>query len=171
WVDGLAAERRRYSEGAPVNHSSSRSGGDRRNMADGAADLVKEVGAGLGVGSGRQRGVTRRRLGGAHKAGKVVDILQPVGTGRVFGVGCSLAHVGVVGGIEPVGDALLVQVGVTGERQKAGLLVLPAKPAAANRAAGFCYRDLDERAGDKPSALGRLVLFTLEHRLAFDCLI
>src|SRR5215472_379826 len=168
WVDGLAAERRRYGEGAPVNHGSGRSRGDRRNVADGAADLVKEVGARLSVGCGSQRCIARRRLGGAHKAGKVIDILQPVRAGLVFGVGCGLANRGGVGGVEPVGDALLVQVRVTGERQKAGLLVLPAKPAAANRAAGFRYRDLDERSGDKASALARLVLCNLEQCVAVD---
>src|SRR5258708_38127211 len=52
-VDGLVAQCCRHDECASVDRCPCRNGGERAHMADGAADLVKQIGAGNGVRCGR----------------------------------------------------------------------------------------------------------------------
>src|SRR5258708_183042 len=108
-VEGLIAQRRRHSELPLVDHGPSGNGGDRRHVADGATDGVEDVSASLRVRSRRQRGVARRGLGGAHKAGKNIDGIKSVGFHFVLRIVRGLAPCTVVGGVEPLCDALLVQ--------------------------------------------------------------
>src|SRR5262249_30794281 len=55
-----------------------------------------------------------------------------------------------------------------GEREQAGLLVLPAKASATNGAAAFIHRHLDELTGDVATALSRLAVGDRQQRVAVD---
>src|SRR5215831_5813519 len=115
-MEGLVAQSGRHGELSLVDHGSCGYRGEGLHVADGATDGVEDLRAGLRIARRRQRGVPRRCLGSAHEAGKVIDVLQSVGTGLVLGISRSLAYRGRVRGVEAVADALLIQISIAGER-------------------------------------------------------
>src|SRR5712671_8149606 len=155
-MDDLAAQRSRHRERAAVDHRSRWRGGDGSGVADGAADLVEQVVSGHRVSRGRQRGVARWSLSGAHETGKTVDVIQTIRTQFVFRIGCGLANGGEIGGSKPVGYAHLVDVSVAGKGKQAGLLVLPTEASATHCAVRFRHRNLDELTGNGAAALSGL---------------
>src|SRR5262249_24091715 len=101
--------------------------------------------------------VARDHQGGAHEAGKVVNVLETVGVKWVFGISYRVANAGGIGRLQPAGYPLLVHVSIGSEREQAGLLVLPAKPSSAHQAVGFRHRHLDELPRDPTSRLVELL--------------
>src|SRR5260370_617536 len=81
------------------------------------------------VGGLRQLRIAGGRLGGAHKAGEMIDIGEAVGTWLVIGLADGVAKVGDFVGLEAAGDPHFVEIGVSGEGQKTGLLIFPAEAA------------------------------------------
>ena len=167
-MDDLAAHCCGHGKGSAVDDCSGRSGGDGAYVADVAADCVKQACASLRIGSGRQRGITRRGLGGAHETGKVVNVRQTVGVIMVFRIGYRVAQGGAFRWLQAAGHTLLVYVGIGRERQQAGLLVLPAEPAATNCAPSFRNRNLDELSCNLAAALAGLVLGNGKQRITVN---
>src|SRR5215469_16386075 len=87
----------------------------------------------------------------------------------IFRIGNRIAKAGNVGGIQAIGDALLVQVRVTGERQKAGVLVLPSKARAAQGAVRFSNWNLNKQTANESVALVGLVIGNRQKGIAVDC--
>src|SRR5438876_483721 len=76
-------------------------GRDGSDVAVLAADLVEENTAGLRVGGGGEGLVAGGYAGGAHEAGKFLDVVavRRVWSGRVLGIGDAVAHEPAVGGV------------------------------------------------------------------------
>jgi hypothetical protein len=75
-MDDLVAERRWYREGPAIDRRARRRGRDLLNMTDIAADPLEQCLTGMGISTGRQFGIARRRLRAANELSKVVDIGQ-----------------------------------------------------------------------------------------------
>src|SRR5689334_20062459 len=78
WMDDFASQRLRDGESASIDGGTGRSCCDGTDVADVAANGVKEGCSLLRIRSAGQRRITRGDLGGAHEGGELVDILQPV---------------------------------------------------------------------------------------------
>src|SRR5260370_37154391 len=81
------------------------------------------------VGGLRQLRIAGGRLSGAHKAGEMIDIGETVGTWLVIGLADGVAKIGDFVGLEAAGDPHFVEISVSGEGQKTGLLIFPAETA------------------------------------------
>src|SRR2546426_1035274 len=97
------------------------------NVAGCTPDLIEQDRPLLCVGRVRQLRISRRRLRGSHKTSEAIDIGQAVRSRGVFWIWDRVAQRGHFGGHQTAGDAHFVEVGVSGERQQAGMLILPAK--------------------------------------------
>src|SRR5262249_14539302 len=129
-MNDFVADRRGYGKRAAIDLGTRWRGRDGTDMANVAADRVEDLRSCLRIRCRRQSSVARRHLGGSHKRGELIDVLQSIGRiGIVFRIRSGLADRSCVGGIETIGDALLVQVGIAGEGKQAGVLVFPAKPS------------------------------------------
>src|SRR2546428_3073082 len=101
-----------------------------------------------GMGGLCQLCIARGRFSGANEAREMIDIGEAVGTWLVIGLAGGVAKVGDFVGLEAAGDAHFVEIGVGGERQKTGLLVLPAEAADRGLAGGFGDGDMEHLAAD-----------------------
>src|SRR5260370_27785657 len=67
----------------------------------------------------------------------MIDIGEAVGTWLVIGLADGVAKVGDFVGLEAAGDPHFVEIGVSGEGQKTGLLIFPAEAADGGLAGSF----------------------------------
>ena len=110
WMDNLVPESIRNSESASIQHCPCGDSRERSNVAGGATDLEEHLLTGLRVGSCEQSGIDGRGFGAPHKRGKLVDVVV-----RILGISSCLAEDRGVRRVEPAGDALFVQVGISSE--------------------------------------------------------
>ena len=82
-------------------------------MALGAANLVKQFVPFLGLPGVRQLRIASGGFGGADESGKMVNIVQTVGTRFIVGLGSGIAELGNLVGEQAGGDADFVQVGIS----------------------------------------------------------
>src|ERR1700730_15679824 len=75
-MDDLVAERCRHGESPAIDHGAGRRRRDSLAMTGIAADPLEQRLPGLGIGSGRQLGITRRGLRAADELSEGVDIGQ-----------------------------------------------------------------------------------------------
>ena len=85
---------------------------------------------------------------GAHEARETIDVGEAVRPGLVVRLADGVAQVGDFVGLEAAGDAHFVEIGVSREGQKAGLLVLPAETANAGLARGLEDGNVEDLAAD-----------------------
>src|ERR1700691_3624357 len=134
-VDQLVSQSFGYLELPTIDLGSGRRRPDGSDVAEDAADLRKDLLASACVGRSRNRLIAGWRLGGANEVDKSVQVRETVAVTFVFRIGQSLvlsdglAQGSVLGREIPVGDSLLIRVGVGGKRNYAGVLALPAKAA------------------------------------------
>src|SRR5260370_19375661 len=89
------------------------------------------------VGGLRQLRIAGGRFGGAHKASEMIDIGETVGAWLVIGLADGVTKVGDFVGLESAGDPHFVEISVSGEGQKTGLLIFPAEAADGGLAGSF----------------------------------
>src|SRR5216684_3984244 len=135
----LFPERRWDGESAAVDSCAGRSGGERLDVTNIAADPIKKFSAQSRFGSLRNVGVAPGRFAGAHEARETIDVREAVGTRRVVGLGGGIAKIGDFVGLETIGNAHFIKIGITGKRQQAGVLVFPAETADAGLTR--CFQD------------------------------
>ncbi len=160
----------RYGEVAAVNGSSGRGGGERCDVASDAANFVEHGLAMFSVGSLGECDVASGRFGGAYEAREVVDVSKPVGGGLIIGLLHGVAEVGDFVRLERISDAHLVEIGVSGEGEKAGMLILPAEAANAGRAGDFDDGNVEGLAADFAMVLLALILREIEEGLVGNSL-
>jgi hypothetical protein len=80
----------------------------------------------------------------------MINVGQAVRPGRVIGLCGRVAKVGHLIRLKAVSDAHLIEVGVTGERQQARMLVLPTEPSYAHLSGGFYDRNVENLSADFP---------------------
>src|SRR5216684_3968214 len=90
-----------------------------------------------GVGGLRQLRIAGGRFGGAHKTSEMIDIGEAIGARLVIGLTDGVAKVGDFVGLEAAGDPHFVEISVSGEGQKTGLLIFPAEAADGGLAGSF----------------------------------
>src|SRR5690348_1718156 len=100
---------------AAVNGRARGSGGERGNVAGGAAHFFKESFALLGAGSLGKRGVASRGFQGAHETSEMIDVGKAIGAGLVIGLRGGVAKAGDFVRLEAAGDAHFVEIGVRGK--------------------------------------------------------
>src|SRR5262249_32706731 len=120
-------------------------------------------------GAGCSYGVARRSLCRSHKPSLMIYIRKSIITDMIFRIGHRIAEAGNVRGIQATGNALLVQVSIAGERQQAGVLVLPSKPSATKGAVRFSDRNLNKQTADESVALIWLIVGNRQQGIAVDC--
>src|SRR5580704_19110763 len=130
-MESFISERGRDSEVAAVDGSTSSGRGERCDVAGGAANFFEQSFAVFSFGSLRERDIARRRFRGAHEASEVIDVEETVGAGRVIGFASGIAEIGDFVGLEAIRDAHFVEIGVSREREQAGMLIFPAEAAHA----------------------------------------
>ena len=111
-VKGLVAERGGNHELAAVDLRACRCCGQRRNMADVAADLGEQR---LALADRRGRGlahVARRTLCGAHETREVIDVGEPIRPALVIRLSRRVTQIGHFVGLQRVGDAHLIEVSI-----------------------------------------------------------
>src|SRR5262249_9463885 len=103
-------------------------------------------------------GTAGRRAGLSHESGerRGAGVVSRISDGIE---GRDRATQGVIlrrsiAAIKLTGDAHLVEVGVTGEREEAGVRVLPTEASGSRHSAGFDRRNLDERPYDASRLAG-----------------
>src|SRR5216684_2466102 len=131
-MDDLVAQRSGYDERSRSQSRACWRGGDRRNVAEIAADAMEETGTSHTVRRSGKGGVAGWCFGGAYESRETIDVLQALGIrGVIVGIGNHVAnpgHVHIVGR-QTIADAHLVQIGVAGKGEKRGVLVLPSEAA------------------------------------------
>src|SRR5713226_6419436 len=90
-----------------------------------------------GVGGLRQLRIAGGRFGGAHKTSEMIDIGEAIGAWLVIGLADGVAKVGNFVGLEAAGDPHFVEIRVSGEGQKTGLLIFPSEAADGGLAWSF----------------------------------
>src|SRR5207244_12447081 len=96
----------------------------------------------------RERRVAGGGLRGPNETCKVVDVVEPVGTGLVVRLRSGIAEFGHLVREQPTRDAHLVEVGIARERQQTRVLVLPPEAPDAGVSRGFHDRDPEHLAAD-----------------------
>src|SRR5215813_8146329 len=111
-MDHLAPQSGRHDERATVDHRARRSGCDRGDMTDVAANIAEQLLSSLRVARRQQYVVDRRGLGCAHKSCKTINVII-----SILWIAGRLADCRSVCRTQTVTDALFVQVGIAGERE------------------------------------------------------
>jgi hypothetical protein len=88
----------------------------------------------------------------------VVDVEEAVGTSGIVGLGSCVAEIGDLVGLEAIGDAHFVEVGITGKGKEAGVLIFPAEAADSGMARSFDNGNVENLAANLVSALRALFL-------------
>src|SRR5438034_1018788 len=100
------------------------------------------------AGSLRQLGVAGGSFGGAYEARETIDVGEAIGAGLVIGLAGGVAQAGDFVGLEAAGDTHFVEIGVSREGQKAGMLVLPAEAANGGLAGGLENGNVEDLAAN-----------------------
>src|SRR5258705_6987665 len=133
-VDQPITERRSDCEYSPIYYGSRSRSRNIPYVADSTANPVKCLRTGLSIGGSRQSFIARRRLRRSHEAGEFFDIFCILRIGYAVEVGDQTAVGCVLDGQQRAGYSHLVQVGVRGERNQTGVLILPSESAYSQRA-------------------------------------
>src|SRR5215510_5524783 len=160
WTDVLIAESRRDNERAQVDRRARSDSVERDRVTDRALYLHKQS---LAASGGGADGTAARRPGLSHELGEGLHVIAVVfrigdvvegGDRTTQGVVLtpSVGSQASAGVIKDIGDPHLVEVGVAGEGEQAGVLVLPPEAGGAKGSVGLDHRNLDE----SPYEAGRL---------------
>ena len=114
-MECLVAERVGNGEFSTIHGCTRGCGGQRRDMADVAANFGEQRFAFLGPSGGSLSSVARRSFGSAHEAREVIDIRKAVCAGFVVRFGYCIAQVGHFVGKQRVGNSHFVEVGIARE--------------------------------------------------------
>ena len=168
-MDNLAPQGGGYGESSTVDDGARRRRGDRGHVANGAANRAENLLAILGGLRCQLNRIYWWCIRGSHEGGKVIDVREMrhriVVVFRIRNVitdGRRLSR------LQPAGDTLLVEVGVSRKREQAGLLILPAEASATDLSGSLEHGHLDELTGNATAALVGLVLCNGKQRVAVD---
>src|SRR5260370_23647034 len=95
----------------------------------------------------------------------MIDIGEAVGTWLVIGLADGVAKVGDFVGLEAAGDPHFVEIGVSGEGQKTGLLIFPAEAADGGLSGSFDDGNMQHLAADLVVVLLALLGSEIHERL------
>src|SRR6201997_1313180 len=126
-MNDLVSQGFRNGKHSSVNDSSGGGCRNRRHVAIGASDMLKDDLPLMSGGSHGENRVTRWHHRSANELGEVVDIRQSQGVGLIFGICGCLADCGHVLRAQTIGNSHLVHVSVGDEREQAAMLVFPTK--------------------------------------------
>jgi hypothetical protein len=132
----------------------------------GAVDLLEKSATLLRDGATLRIG--RRCLGSANESGKVVDIGEAVRARSIVGLGDGIADIGDFVRLEAVGNAHFVEISIAGEREQAGVLILPAETAYAHLSGRFHDGHEENLAADFPMRGFALLLREIGEGLVGD---
>src|SRR5882762_1490906 len=135
-------------ERATVDLRASRRRGQRFYVTSDAAHFNEQGETFLSCGTAGELRIAAGRFRGAHEACEAIDIGKAVGAGLVIGFRSVIANIGYLIGLQAVGDAHFVEVRIAGEREQAGVLVLPAEAADAHLSGSFHDGDIKDLTAD-----------------------
>lgn len=111
-MESFSAEGIGNGEIAAVNGRARGSGGERGNVAGGAANFFKERFTLLGAGRLGKRCVASRGFQGAHEASEMIDVGKAVSARLVIGLRGGVTKAGDFVRLKAAGDAHFVEIGV-----------------------------------------------------------
>ena len=88
----------------------------------------------------------------------MINVGQAISALVVLGIRGGFANAGGICRLQTTGDSLLIHVGIGGEGQQTGLLVLPAETSGPQLTGCFGNGHLDKFTGNPSAALAMLIL-------------